>query len=272
MTGRLHLVAEDIDFMEVFANSDTLTGLHPMPARHNVAPTDPVLTILHEYGQRCARLMKWSFVPDWVKDPREFSLLTIARVEGVERKPSFRNAIRYRRCLVPVTGFYEWQRNKVTGEAIPHFFRKEDAGLFALAGIWESWMGPNGEEFDGLAILTRSATAPFRAISDRLPLIVAPEHHEIWLDTRSGRFEDARPLLKSPSPDDLVAFAVSDRVNHRGNDDPSLTLPRHGRDTERVRVSFAKPDKQQKGKEQDSSRPAKPKKEDAEDNGQLDLF
>nr|WP_319497356.1 SOS response-associated peptidase family protein [uncultured Cohaesibacter sp.] len=94
--------------------------------------------------------------------PRIFAQITSARRETVETKPSFKNAIRYRRCLVPVTGFYEWQRH-ATGETTPYFFQNEDKGLFALAGIWESWMGPNGEEFDGLAILTTPGAARLQA-------------------------------------------------------------------------------------------------------------
>nr|WP_319390174.1 SOS response-associated peptidase [uncultured Cohaesibacter sp.] len=227
MTGRLHVAAELVDFIELFGVSGELAGMHPMPPRHNVAPTEPVLTIIDEYGRRTARLMKWAFVPDWVKDPREFSQITSARRETVETKPSFKNAIRYRRCLVPVTGFYEWQRH-VTGETTPYFFQNEDKGLFALAGIWESWMGPNGEEFDGLAILTTPAPRAFKPVTDRLPLIIAPDGYGCWLNTSSGRFEDARPLLSSSADRQLIAFPISDRVNQRRNDDPSLTEPRDG--------------------------------------------
>ncbi len=198
-----------------------------MPPRHNVAPTQPVLTITSEYGQRHARLMKWAFLPDWVKDPKDFSLISSARSETIEKKPSFRNAVRYRRCIVPVSGFYEWKKLKSEDRSIPHFFRREDEGLFALAGIWEAWMGPNGEEFDGLAILTRPADRVFRPITDRLPVILPPATHDIWLDTGSGRFDEARSLLKASLAEPLQAYAVSDRVNYVGNDDASLTEPRH---------------------------------------------
>ena len=112
MTGRLHLVAEEIELIKFFGVTELLPGLHKMPPRHNVAPGTPVLTITHEYGARTARLMKWTFVPDWVKDPRDFTQISTARMETVEKKPSFKNAVKYRRCLVPVTGFYEWQRPK----------------------------------------------------------------------------------------------------------------------------------------------------------------
>nr|WP_321982083.1 SOS response-associated peptidase [uncultured Cohaesibacter sp.] len=225
MTGRLHLVAEEIELIKFFGSSELLPGLHKMPPRHNVAPSSPVLTITHEYGKRTARLMKWTFVPDWVKDPRDFTQISTARMETVEKKPSFKNAIRYRRCLVPVTGFYEWQRQKESGEGIPYFFRRRNEGLLALAGIWETWMGPNGEEFDGLALLTVPSKQPFRTISERLPLIIPEDDHDTWLNTRSGRFNEARPLLRSAPPDDLIAYPVSNRVNNPSIDDASLTDP-----------------------------------------------
>ena len=225
MSKRLHLVAEEFEFTKLFGDLDQLPGLLVMPPRHNVAPTEPLVTITLEYGKRSARLMKWSFLPDWVKDPRDFSLLTSARIETVEKKPSFKNAIRYRRCLVPVTGFYEWQRLGASEESVPYFFRQQGNALFAIAGIWETWMGPNGEEFDGLAILTTPSVRRYKPITDRLPLIIPPEDFDAWLNVRSGRFDEARPLLKSPAPEELVAYAVSDRVNSRINDDASLTEP-----------------------------------------------
>ena len=86
-------------------------------------------------------------------------------------------------------------------------------------------MGPNGEEFDGLAILTTPSVRRYKPITDRLPLIIPPEDFDAWLNVRSGRFDEARPLLKSPAPEELVAYAVSDRVNSRINDDASLTEP-----------------------------------------------
>nr|WP_319484017.1 SOS response-associated peptidase [uncultured Cohaesibacter sp.] len=241
MTGRLHIAAELVDFIALFGEAGELPGMHPMPPRHNVAPTEPVLTIVEEYGKRVARLMKWAFVPDWVKDPRDFSLITSARREIVEKKPSFKNAIRYRRCLVPVTGFYEWQRH-ASGETTPYFFRSEGQGLFALAAIWEAWMGPNGEEFDGLAILTTPAPRAFRSVTDRLPLIIAANDYGCWLNTRSGRFEDARPLLSSSADGHLTAFPVSDRVNQRHNDDPSLTEPRGGQGQTLTNLQTVEPD------------------------------
>ncbi|WP_319569257.1 SOS response-associated peptidase [Cohaesibacter marisflavi] len=273
MTGRLHLVAEEIELIKFFGVAELLPGLHKMPPRHNVAPSTPVLTITHEYGKRTARLMKWTFVPDWVKDPRDFTQISTARMETVEKKPSFKNAIRYRRCLVPVTGFYEWQRQKESGEGIPHFFRRDNEGLFALAGIWETWMGPNGEEFDGLALLTAPAKQPFRTISERLPLIIPPDDHDTWLNTRSGRFNEARPLLRSAPPDDLMAYPVSNRVNNPNIDDASLVEPLKTPEGnaeqvisahDSIKVSKAKASKAEEGQKNPKGQP--------EEDAQLDLF
>lgn len=266
MTGRLHLVAEEIELIKFFGVTELLPGLHKMPPRHNVAPGMPVLTITHEYGARTARLMKWTFVPDWVKDPRDFTQISTARMETVEKKPSFKNAVKYRRCLVPVTGFYEWQRQKEGSEGGPYFFRRTDGRVFALAGIWETWMGPNGEEFDGLALLTVPARQPFRKISERLPLIISHDDHDAWLNIRSGRFDEARPLLRSVLPDDLVAYPVSSRVNNPSIDDASVTEPIK---TQQISAT----DGNNKSKEKTPETKAKKEpKEKPEDDTQLDLF
>ena len=273
MTGRLHLVAEEIELIKFFGVAELLPGLHKMPPRHNVAPSTPVLTITHEYGKRTARLMKWTFVPDWVKDPRDFTQISTARMETVEKKPSFKNAIRYRRCLVPVTGFYEWQLQKESGEGIPHFFRRSNEVLFALAGIWETWMGPNGEEFDGLALLTAPAKQPFRTISERLPLIIPPDDHDTWLNTRSGRFNEARPLLRSAPPDDLMAYPVSCRINNPSIDDASLVEPLKAPQGNTVQVTTACDSTQEKkGKAFKEKEEQKITKRKPEEDTQLDLF
>jgi putative SOS response-associated peptidase YedK len=113
------------------------------PPRYNVAPTQPVPIVRMVEGKRQLALVRWGLIPAWVKDPRTFSLLINARGESVLEKPAFRNAMKRRRCLIPADGFYEWKVEG--GRKRPYVVRPKDGEPIAYAGLWESWMGPNGE-------------------------------------------------------------------------------------------------------------------------------
>jgi len=127
------------------------------PPRYNVAPTQPVPIVRMADGQRHFALVRWGLIPSWVKDPKGFTLLIMARGESVNDKPAFRAAMKRRRCLFPADGFYEWKR---VGDAKrPYFARLKSGGPLALAGLWETWTGPNGEEMETAAIVTTSSPA-----------------------------------------------------------------------------------------------------------------
>ena len=225
MCGRICVAAKAEEILWQFGIEGQLPGLHAMPARYNIAPTQPILTILGNEQARQARLMKWAFLPDWVKDPKEFSLINNARAETIEEKPSFRNAIRQRRCLIPVSGFYEWNRTGKDGAKQPYWISAPSTSLMALAGIWETWMGPNGEEVDTTAIVTTKANKVMAKVHHRMPVIIHPSEFSTWLDTLSGRADDIRPLMR-PAPEDLLSIIpISDRVNRVANDDPALIEP-----------------------------------------------
>ena len=126
------------------------------PPRYNVAPTQPVPIVRLVDGRREFALVRWGLIPAWVKDPRQFSLLINARGESVSEKPAFRNAMRRRRCLFPADGFYEWQDEG--GRKRPYCVRPRNGEPIAFAGLWETWMGPNGEEMETAAIVTTAAS------------------------------------------------------------------------------------------------------------------
>ena len=119
------------------------------PPRYNIAPTQPIPVVILENGARHFKLMRWGLIPAWVKDPRNLSLLINARRETVLEKPAFKNAIKRRRCLIPADGYYEW--NTAGGRRRPYFIHRRDGALFGLAGLAETWIGPNGEELDTVA-------------------------------------------------------------------------------------------------------------------------
>src|SRR5689334_15725144 len=193
------------------------------PPRHNIAPTQPVPVVLIEQGARHFRLMRWGLIPAWVKDPRAFSLLINARAETVRDKPAFKNALRRRRCLIPTDGYYEWQA--AAGRKRPFFIYRRDGLPFALAGLAETWVGPNGEEVDTVAVVTARASADLAVLHDRVPVTIARSDFERWLDCSSDSAEEVMPLLIAPEEGEFTWHEVSTRVNSADNDDAQLILP-----------------------------------------------
>src|ERR1041385_4851258 len=170
------------------------------PPRHNVAPTQAVPIVRMVEGKRRLALVRWGLVPAWVKDPRVFSLVIKARVRSVLDKPPFRNAMKYRRCLFPADGFYEWKREGARKR--PYFVRLKSGQPMAFAGLWESWMGPNGEEQETAAIVTTTASRSIAHIHDRMPVILPPEAFDFWLDPKVDA-ESALAVIQ-PAKDEAI--------------------------------------------------------------------
>lgn len=193
------------------------------PARYNIAPTQPVPVITNENGSRHFRLMRWGLVPSWVKDPRKFTLLINARAETVQEKPAFKHAIRRRRCLIPVDGYYEWQ--SIGGRKQPYFIHPRAGGPIGLAGLAETWMGPNGEEMDSVAIITAEATTGMSVLHHRVPVMIAADQFGHWLDCSSDTAAEVMELLAPPMDGTFSWHPVSPAVGRVAVDEPQLILP-----------------------------------------------
>ena len=216
------------------------------PPRYNVAPTQPVPIVRLVDGQRQFTLVRWGLIPPWVKDPRQFSLLINARGESVNEKPAFRNAMRRRRCLFPADGFYEWKQDGKNKQ--PYFVRLKGGGPMAFAGLWESWMGPNGEEVETAAIVTTAANRSIAHIHDRMPVIVPPEAFDFWLDPNVDA-EMAAAVI-APAPDGLLeSYPVSNAVNRTANDTPDLLEPLREDEIGEAAAPAPKPKRAKKEKE-----------------------
>jgi putative SOS response-associated peptidase YedK len=194
------------------------------PPRYNIAPTQPVLIArLDAKSARELALVRWGLIPSWVKNPAEFTTLINARAETAAEKPSFRAALRHRRCLVPADGFYEWTGKP--GSKRPHLIRPRTRGPMAMAGLYEHWLGPDGSELETMAILTVAANATVSALHDRMPLILPPETFDLWLDCRPGTATAILELL-APAPDDLLEIVeVSPKLNNPRNEGPEVQEP-----------------------------------------------
>lgn len=214
--------------------------------RYNIAPTQPVAAIWEEGGRREAHFARWGLVPRWVKDPREFPLLVNARVETMGEKPAFRDALKHGRCIVPASGYYEWHTNPDKSKQ-PFYITFADDRPMALAGLYATWSGPEGEEIDSLATITVPTNDQLAAIHHRMPAILEGSAIDDWLNVRDVRADSAAQLAL-PLPDGALKFhPVSTRVNSARDDDPGLIVP----------VTVAKPE---------------PIKKMAGGGGQLDLF
>jgi putative SOS response-associated peptidase YedK len=219
MCGRYAIISAPEAIRALFAYEDQPN----FPSRYNVAPTQPVPIVRLMEGKRRFALMRWGFLPAWVKDPRTFSLLINARGESINDKPAFRLAMRRRRCLVPADGFYEWRQEG--RHRRPFFVRARSGGPLAFAGLWETWTGPNGEELDTAAIVTTRANRTLATIHERMPVVVAPEAFDFWLDCHKVDAETAAALIAPPPEEALEAYEISPAVNHVANDSPELIAP-----------------------------------------------
>jgi putative SOS response-associated peptidase YedK len=218
MCGRYAIISAPEALRGLFAYDDVPS----FPPRYNIAPTQPVPIVRSEAGRRRFRLVRWGLIPPWVKDPRTFSLLVNARSESVLEKPAFRAAVRRRRCLFPADGFFQWKLEG--GVNTPYWVRRVDGGLLALAGIWETWIGPNGEELETAAIVTTAANRKLAALHERMPVVIRPDAFAPWLDSTNEKPASFMPLIEPAAVDLLEAYPVSPAVNDVGNDAPELVI------------------------------------------------
>ena len=220
MCSRYSLTSPPEAVRAYFGYSDTPN----FPARYNVAPTQAIAVVaLDREGVRRFRLMRWGLLPAFVKDPKQFPTLINARSEEVLEKPSFRHAMRFRRCLVPADGFYEWTGPK--GERRPFLLRPREARLIAFAGIYERWRDADGVEIDTVAILTCPANGTIGLLHDRMPVVLPLQHFAAWLDVKGTPAETAANLLQ-PAPDALLeAIEMHPKINDSKRDEPGIQEP-----------------------------------------------
>jgi len=219
MCGRFVITSPPAALRQIFGYLDQPN----FPPRYNVAPTQPIPVVILENGVRRFRLMRWGLLPAWVKDPRKFTLLINARSETVLEKPAFRNAMKRRRCLIPADGYYEWQVSETRKR--PHFIHRRDRSPIGLAALAETWIGPNGEELDTVAIVTAPAGPDLAVLHRRVPVTIAPGDFNRWLDCSGDDADVVMSLLTAPAIGEFAWHEVSTRVNGVANDDAQLVLP-----------------------------------------------
>ena len=193
--------------------------------RYNIAPTQLVAVVLAgKEGQgRALDAHKWGLIPFWSKDPKIGSRMINARAETVAEKPAFRAALRYRRCLIPTSGYYEWQ--KTDDGKIPHYLHMADNRPFAMAGLWEEWISPDEEIVRSCAIITTEANAFAAQIHHRMPVILDENGQAAWFDYSLKNPAHITAPLVPYAKDDMAAHPVSTRVNTATFEDPCCIEP-----------------------------------------------
>lgn len=229
MCGRYTLTVDQEALTRALGVERLLGGpeLHPRP-RFNVAPTQPAPILL---PGRVLVAHRWGLVPPWAKDERGGARLINARSETVDRKPSFRDAFRSGRCLVPVDGFYEWAPTgggSGAGPRVPHWIHLPRRTLFTLAGLRARWVPPEGgAPLETFTILTCEAAPEIRDLHPRMPVLVPSRSREAWLsgeiDAGGGLQRLVEAAVEAASA--LVAHPVTPRVNRPVEDDPGLIEP-----------------------------------------------
>lgn len=199
-------------------------------ARYNIAPSQDVVAVRLDQGRRRLVMLRWGLVPWWAKDPAIGNRMINARAETAAGKPSFRDAMARRRCIVPASGFYEWRpagRRKQ-----PWYFKSPEDVPLAMAALWERWLQPDGSALESCALLVTAANATVAPVHDRMPVLLSPRDYDRWLDPNVDTAQ-VQPLL-APAPDEaLVGYAVTTAVGDPKNDDPGNIepLPAAGQDS-----------------------------------------
>jgi putative SOS response-associated peptidase YedK len=184
-----------------------------MKPRYNVAPSQQMPVVVSSAGQRQLCLMQWGLVPFWAKDRSIGNKLINARLETIEEKPAFKAAYRRRRCLVPATGYYEWQKQAKGKQSF--YIHMPDQKLFAFAGLWDEWVEPGGEILHSFTILTTEPVPAIAHLHNRMPYILLCNQESLWLQGQSP----------PPSAMQLETYEISTLVNRPINDLPDCIKP-----------------------------------------------
>ncbi|KAA3436719.1 SOS response-associated peptidase [Rufibacter hautae] len=188
-------------------------------AHYNAAPSQSLPVVTNE-KPNTVQFFSWGLLPFWAKDTKAVKRPINARAETITEKPSFRNLLKLKRCLVPADGFFEW---KVTDHGkVPHRITMKDGDLFSFAGLWDEWLDKStGEIINTFSIITASANELVNPIHDRMPVILSPEAEELWLDGNESQ-QGFISLLQPFDADKMMAYPVSTLVNSATNNVPEV--------------------------------------------------
>jgi putative SOS response-associated peptidase YedK len=190
------------------------------PVSYNIAPTQPTLILRQHGGESEWALVRWGLVPHWAKDLGIGARLINARGETVAEKPAFRGAFRYRRCVIPASGFYEWRAQ--AGSKQPFAIVPTDDACFGFAGLWEHWTAADGSVVETSCVITTTPNPLMAAIHDRMPVILDPDDYQNWMQATPA---EATTLIRPYPAERMRAYAVGKAVGNVRNNSPELVAP-----------------------------------------------
>jgi putative SOS response-associated peptidase YedK len=218
MCGRFVLNADPQAIQQEFNLDSVPAALQP---RYNIAPSQPVAVIANN-NPKALEFFRWGLVPSWSKDPAVGNKMINARAETAHEKPSFRDAFKKRRCIIPASGFYEWSQKD---NKKPMYIHVKDEEVFGFAGLWESWHSPEGDKLLTCTILTAEPNELVSNFHHRMAVILRKEDYEAWLSPEPMTANDLMPLLQPYPADRMEAYEVSKLVNSPANDLPDCIVP-----------------------------------------------
>lgn len=199
-------------------------GNVPAP-RYNIAPTQMIAAVAEIENARELASFKWGLIPHWAKDDSIGSKLINARAETVQEKPSFREAFAHRRCIIPASGFFEWQK-QAKGAKHPFYFYLKDKEVFGFAGLWEEWLDKQtGELTETCTIITTEANEVLKSVHERMPVILEANCYEQWLDQKEKNTDKLQKMLVPYPAEKMSVHMVSRAVNPTTNDSAGLIAP-----------------------------------------------
>lgn len=225
MCGRYTLRASRKQIAETF-EAHPVASVPELFERYNLAPQQDAPIVWQDHEGRVVAMARWGLVPAWAKDPKQLKSTPInARADRIAASPMFKHALRRRRCLVPATGFYEWQQQGQARSKQPYHIKLKDGGLFAFAGLWERWRDEAGDTLDTFTLVTTDANELVEPVHNRMPVILPHEAWRAWLDPHLESAKQLADMLKPPPTGGWEAMAVSRHVNSPANDDPACIEP-----------------------------------------------
>jgi len=216
MCGRYTLVTDPEAVRKRFQLEELPIPLQP---RYNIAPSQMVPAIISRQGQRKIGMLRWGLIPSWARDEKIRNKLINARAETLTEKPSFQNLIARKRCLIPADGFYEWKQLEKGKQ--PMRIQLKDRGLFAFAGLYDTWSKPDGQKVHTCTIITTQPNQVVSDIHDRMPVILRPQDEDTWLDPAHEDMRFLQSLLVPYDAEMMRAYPVSSMVGNPRHDSPA---------------------------------------------------
>jgi putative SOS response-associated peptidase YedK len=215
MCGRYGLIYPD----QIPSRFDIEGDMVDYDPHYNIAPgrSNPVVLAL---SPNHVELMQWGFIPHWADDPKIGYSMINARAETVAEKPAFKKAFQFQRCIIPASGFYEWQKDGK--EKRPFYIHLKDQEIFGFAGLYSIWKDPDGKEIKSYTIITTTPNKLMEPIHNRMPVILHKEDEDLWVSHDEAEPDRLLPILRPYPTEKMEAYVVSELVNNPRNDIPKI--------------------------------------------------